>query len=126
MEVKLKIGEQWDCHLPDLGQAIVSNQHQTITLINLLRSRERDEEHDDDLLKLGLKKMTIKKKISGDFLVQECDVDYCAASKMKTIMVRHLSRLARASLWLSAYSGCNLWTSIFYQKKNTFHVKFLG
>ena len=40
-------------------------------------------------LKLGLKKIIIKEKISGDFLVRECDVDDCPASKMNTIMARH-------------------------------------
>ena len=39
-------------------------------------------------MKLGLKTITIKEKISGDFMIQECDVDGCAVSKMKVVMVR--------------------------------------
>ena len=39
-------------------------------------------------MKLGLKTITIKEKISGDFMIQERDVDGCAASKMKVVMVR--------------------------------------
>ena len=40
-------------------------------------------------MKLGTKTITIKEKISGDFMIQECEVDGCAASKMKVVMVRH-------------------------------------
>lgn len=39
--------------------------------------------------KLGLKTITIKVKIIGDFMIQESDVDCCATSKMKVVMVRH-------------------------------------
>ena len=52
-EVKLKIGEQLDYHLPDLGQAI-RLPFFTITLKNLARSRDRDEEHNDDLFEAWL------------------------------------------------------------------------
>ena len=40
-------------------------------------------------MKMGMKTITIKEKISGDFMILECDVDGCAASKMKVVMVRH-------------------------------------
>jgi len=40
-------------------------------------------------MKLGTKTITIKEKISGDFMIQECEVDGCLASKMKVVMVRH-------------------------------------
>lgn len=39
-------------------------------------------------IKLGPKTISIKEKISGDFMIQESDVDGCAASKMKVVMVR--------------------------------------
>ena len=40
-------------------------------------------------MKLGTKTITIKEKISGDFMIQESDVDGCApSSKMKVVMVR--------------------------------------
>ena len=40
-------------------------------------------------MKLELKTITIKEKITGDFMIHECIVDGCAASKMKVVLVRH-------------------------------------
>jgi len=73
-ELTINMGEPWDCDLPDLGKATgIATELKTTMMI---------------CMKLGLKTITIKEKISGDFMIQECDVDGCAASKMKVVMVR--------------------------------------
>merc|ERR1719222_1604548 len=72
-ELTIKMGEPWDCDLPDLGKAAgIAKELKTTMMI---------------CMKLGLKTITIKEKISGDFMIQERDVDGCAASKMKVVMV---------------------------------------
>ena len=36
-------------------------------------------------IKLGMKTITMKEKISGDFMIQECDMEGYTASGMKSI-----------------------------------------
>jgi len=71
----MKIGEHWEFDMPDLGKAtgIATEMKKTMMIC----------------MKLGTKTITIKEKISGDFMIQECEVDGCLASKMKVVMVRH-------------------------------------
>jgi len=74
-ELTMKIGEHWEFDMPDLGKAtgIATEMKKTMMIC----------------MKLGTKTITIKEKISGDFMIQECEVDGCVASKMKVVMVRH-------------------------------------
>ena len=39
-------------------------------------------------LKIGLMTINIKEKVSGDFMIMECDVDGNLMTKMKMIMIR--------------------------------------
>jgi len=39
-------------------------------------------------LKIGVMTINIKEKISGDFMIMECDVDSNLMTKMKMIMIR--------------------------------------
>ena len=95
-ELTMKMGEHWECEMPDLGKATVSCRDNIFgdgnNVINIEVSFQgivtEMKKTMMICMKLGVKTITIKEKISGDFMIQECDVDGCAASKMKVVMVR--------------------------------------
>ena len=100
-KLTMKIGEHWECEMPDLGKATVSCHDNILvvtlmaTMLKILSLRVSFQGIVTEMkktmmicMKLGMKTITIKEKISGDFMIQECDVDGCAASKMKVVMVR--------------------------------------
>jgi len=69
-----KWDEQWEMEMPGLGtmRGVATELKDTVTMC----------------MKFGGKTIAIKEKFSGDFLVQECEVDGCKASRMKLICVR--------------------------------------
>ena len=89
----MKIGEHWECDMPDLGKATVSVACRKVAryMVMVISQGIATEMKKTMMIcmKLGTKTISIKKKIFGDFMIQECEVDGCAASKMKVVMVRH-------------------------------------
>jgi hypothetical protein len=74
-ETVLKMGEQFEIEMPNLGtiRGIVTENKDTLMTC----------------MKFSGKCINIKEKYSGDFVVQECEVDGCSASRMKVIQVRN-------------------------------------
>merc|ERR1712193_159306 len=70
----MKLGEQWEIEMPGFGK---------MTGVFL--------EHGDSFsscMKIGEKTINVKGKVTGDFIVEECEVDGNIASQMKQILVR--------------------------------------
>jgi len=70
----MKLGEQWEIEMPGFGK---------MTGVFL--------EHGDcfsSCMKIGEKTINVKGKVTGDFIVEECEVDGNIASQMKQILVR--------------------------------------
>merc|ERR1712088_622580 len=70
----MKLGEQWEIEMPGFGK---------MTGVFL--------EHGDSFsscMKIGEKTINVKGKVTGDFIVEECEVDGSLASRMKQILVR--------------------------------------
>merc|ERR1711962_184849 len=74
MENVMKLGEQWEIEMPGFGK---------MTGVFM--------EHGDcfsSCMKIGEKTINVKGKVTGDFIVEELDVDGSLASRMKQILVR--------------------------------------
>merc|ERR1712198_162117 len=73
-ELTMKLGENFECHLKHLGKAtgIATEINKTLMVC----------------LKIGVMTINIKEKVSGDFMIMECDVDGNLMTKMKMIMIR--------------------------------------
>merc|ERR1711990_545795 len=73
-ELTMKLGEHFECYLKHLGKAmgIATEINKTLMVC----------------LKIGLMTINIKEKVSGDFMIMECDVDGNLMTKMKMIMIR--------------------------------------
>jgi len=70
----MKLGEQWEIEMPGFGK---------MTGVFM--------EHGDcfsSCMKIGEKTINVKGKVTGDFIVEELDVDGSLASRMKQILVR--------------------------------------
>merc|ERR1712142_934661 len=70
----MKLGEQWEIEMPGFGK---------MTGVFM--------EHGDcftSCMKIGEKTINVKGKVTGDFIVEECEVDGNIASQMKQILVR--------------------------------------
>merc|ERR1712212_385446 len=70
----MKLGEQWEIEMPGFGK---------MTGVFM--------EHGDSFsscMKIGEKTINVKGKVTGDFIVEELDVDGSLASRMKQILVR--------------------------------------
>merc|ERR1711887_428993 len=70
----MKLGEQWEIEMPGFGK---------MTGVFM--------EHGDcfsSCMKIGEKTINVKGKVTGDFIVEECEVDGSIASQMKQILVR--------------------------------------
>merc|ERR1711953_860927 len=70
----MKLGEQWEIEMPGFGK---------MTGVFM--------EHGDSFsscMKIGEKTINVKGKVTGDFIVEECEVDGNIASQMKQILVR--------------------------------------
>merc|ERR1712198_244337 len=73
-ELTMKLGENFECHLKHLGKAtgIATEINKTLMVC----------------LKIGVMTINIKEKVSGDFMIMECDVDGNLMTKMKMVMIR--------------------------------------
>ena len=100
-ELTMKLGENFECHLKHLGKATVSSQFncngnadfesQNSGAMKILSLQGIATEINKTLmvcLKIGVMTINIKEKVSGDFMIMECDVDGNLMTKMKMVMIR--------------------------------------
>merc|ERR550532_3923583 len=80
-------GEQWEVELPGFGKMTgVFVEH---------------GECFSSCMKIGEKTITVKGKVTGDFIVEECEVDGNPASQMKRILVRQNQLSGEKRPWVN-------------------------